>query len=200
MVQNLDQLRIVDLTKPIIPGEMGGRRCELRLKYQSRTDDYYCEIDMMSHLGTHIEAPRHWNLDWKSVGDLPASHFLGRCVMLNITNIDEGARITCNHMDTTDGGRVREGDIVLVDTPHHLPPFSFPEVETRPYVNAEMAAWLVDKGVKLIGFSDSVDIETEVEHFKAFHEVAMAHDICFLEVLENFDQLKSDIFFISASF
>lgn len=198
MVEKLGNYRIVDLTKKIVPGQMG-RRCEIRINHSDRTDDYNCDMDIMSHLGTHVEAPRHWDLDWKDVADLPISSYMGRCVMLKITDIEPAGKITADHMDKADHGRVRKGDIVLVDTPYHLPPFSFPEKEIRPYVNAEMGQWLVDKGVKFIGFADSVDIETNVPEFKEFHAVTMAHDICFIEVLENFDELQRDVFFLVAA-
>ena len=197
MEETLDNLRIIDLTKKIEAGKMG-RRCELRINHSDRTDDYNTDIDIMSHLGTHVEAPMHWELDWKDVSDLPVSHFMGRCVMLNITDIEPAAKITASHMDKADGGRVKKGDIVLIDTPYHLPPFSYPKKEIRPYVNGEMGQWLVDKGVKCVGFSDSADIETEVEQFKEFHAVAMKHDICFIEVMENFNKLNKDVFFLSA--
>jgi kynurenine formamidase len=197
VIGKLGDYRVVDLTKKIVPGKMG-RRCEVRLNHSERTDDYNCDIDIMSHLGTHIEAPYHWDLDWKDVSDLPATAYMGRCVMLRITDIEPAGKITAAHMDQADGGRVREGDIVLVDTPHHLPPFTYPEKEIRPYVNAEMGQWLVDKGVKCVGFADGVDIETNVPEFQEFHRVAMAHDITFIEVLENFDELEQDVFFLSA--
>ena len=197
MIGKLGDYRVVDLTKKIVPGQMG-RRCEVRLNHSERTDDYNCDIDIMSHLGTHVEAPYHWDLDWKDVSDLPATAYMGRCVMLRITDIEPAGKITAAHMDQADGGRVREGDIVLVDTPHHLPPFTYPEKEIRPYVNAEMGHWLVDKGVKCVGFADGVDIETNVPEFQEFHRVAMAHDITFIEVMENFDELEQDVFFLSA--
>ena len=150
----------------------------------------------MSHLGTHVEAPYHWDLGWKDVSELPATAFMGRCVMLKITDIEPAGKITANHMEKANNGRVQKGDIVLVDTPYHLPPFSYPEKEIRPYVNAEMAQWLVDKGIKSVGFSDSADIETNIPEFQDFHRVAMAHDITFIEVLENFDELEKDVFFL----
>ena len=198
MIEKLGNYRIVDLTKKIIPGQMG-RRCEIRINHSDRTDDYNCDIDIMSHLGTHVEAPRHWDLGWKDVSDLPASSYMGRCVMLNINDIEPAGKITADHMDKADHGRVHKGDIVFVDTPYHLPPFSYPEKEIRPYVNAEMGQWLVEKGVKCIGFADSVDIETNVAEFKEFHAVTMAHDICFIEVMENFDELQQDVFFLAAA-
>lgn len=197
MAGSLGPYRIVDLTKRIVPGQID-RRCELRLIKQERTQDYCCEMDLMSHLGTHVESPYHFNLDWKDIAALPASAYVGRCVILRITDIQPAGKITAAHMDRADGGRVRKGDMVLVDTPYHLPPFSFPEKEIRPYVNAEMGQWLVDKGVKCVAFADAVDIETNVPEFIEFHRVTMAHDITFIEVLENIDQLKSDVFLLIA--
>jgi len=197
MAEMLGSYRVIDLTKRVVPGEIN-RRCEIRLHKNERTDDYWSEIDLMSHLGTHLEAPYHFNLNWKDIASFPVSAFMGRCVMLKITDIKAAAKITPEHMDKADGNRIRNGDIVLVDTPYHLPPFSYPENELRPYVNADMAHWLVDKGVKCIGFADSVDIETNIPQFQDFHRVAMAKDITFLEVLENFDELKEDVFFLIA--
>ncbi len=196
-VEKLGPYRVVDLSKKVTPGE-GGRRCAVRVHKSDRTADYWSEMDLMSHLGTHLEAPHHFDLDWKDTAAFPVTSFMGRCVMMKIADIAPGGKITPKHMDDADGGRVRKGDIVLVDTPHHLPPFSYPEKEIRPYVNADMAQWLVDKGVKCIGFSDGVDIETNVPEFQAFHRVAMGADITFIEVLENFDQLSADVFFLVA--
>ena len=64
MTSQLGDYRVVDLTKKIIPGQMG-RRCEIRVNHSDRTDDYNCDMDIMSHLGTHVEAPYHWDLNWK---------------------------------------------------------------------------------------------------------------------------------------
>jgi len=189
--------RIVDLTKKVIPDQTD-RRCEIRIQKSERTNDYSCEMDLMSHLGTHLEAPYHFDLAWRDTASYPASAFMGRCVMLKITDIEPAGKITPAHMDKADAQRVRKGDIVLVDTPYHLPPFSFPDKEIRPYVNADMAQWLVDKGVKCIGFSDGVDIETNIPQFQQFHRVAMGNDITFIEVLENFDELEADVFFLTA--
>ena len=197
MIGTLGPYRVVDLSKKVVPGE-GERRCEVRVHKQDRTADYWCEMDLMSHLGTHVEAPYHFDLNWKDIASLPATAYMGRCVMMNIENIEPAGKITAAHMDQADGGRVREGDIVIVQTPHRMPPFSYPDPdsETRPYVNAEMAQWLVDKGVKCIGFADSVDIETNVPQFQDFHRVAMGSDITFIEVLENLDELEADVFFL----
>ena len=42
-----------------------------------------------------------------------------------------------------------------------------------------------------------VAIEGDVANVKPFHDILMAQNCTFLEVLQNLDQLKSDTFFIS---
>ena len=199
MVDKLGPYRVIDLSKKVTPGE-GDRRCEVRVNKSDRTLDYWCEMDLMSHLGTHLEAPYHYDLKWKDTASFPATAYMGRCVMMMIDDIAPAAKITPEHMDKADGGRVQRGDIVIVQTPHHMPCFSYPDPkdEIRPYVNADMGQWLVDKGVKCIGFAASVDIETNVPEFQQFHRVAMGADITFIEVLENLDQIQADVFFMTA--
>ena len=46
MIGKLGDYRVVDLTKKIVPGQMG-RRCEVRLNHSERTDDYNCDVDIM---------------------------------------------------------------------------------------------------------------------------------------------------------
>ena len=53
--------------------------------------------------------------------------------------------------------------------------------------------------MKSVGFGDGVSVESSNEDVKPFHDILMAENITFLEVLKNLDQLKQDIFFISFS-
>ena len=50
-----------------------------------------------------------------------------------------------------------------------------------------------------MGFGDGVSIENNNEDVKPFHDILMAENITFLEVLKNLEQLKKDVFFISFS-
>ena len=47
-----------------------------------------------------------------------------------------------------------------------------------------------------MGFGDGVAIERSVKDAYAVHEVLMPHDIMFLEVMQNIEELSSDIFLI----
>ena len=60
-VFNIDwsRYRLVDVTLRVVPGEVG-RRLALR-RYTFPVDGSFgCEVDTVTHLGTHVEAPAHY--------------------------------------------------------------------------------------------------------------------------------------------
>ena len=60
------------LTKIIDP-ETESRRCKLqrRVSVVMGVEGYHTDADITSHLGTHVEAPSHWDDLTKDVTDLP---------------------------------------------------------------------------------------------------------------------------------
>ena len=100
------------------------------------------------------------------------------------------------------GDRIQEGDIVILDSNWKFPPFT-PETNSpadkRLFVNAETANWMRDHKVKCVGFGDGVSIENCEADVKPFHDIIMAYDGVFLEVLKNLEYLQKDTFFMSYS-
>jgi kynurenine formamidase len=190
----LGPYRIVDLSKLIHP-EKETRRCEITRYYQDWTRDYHSNMDLESHLGTHVETPYHYNDAWKDILGLPLTAFIGRAVVLNL-DIAPKAPITAKELDAADGGRVKPGDVVILKSAHHCEPFSNNPDDPRPYLCRESGKWFAEKQVKSIGFGDSAAIEHTVEDACAVHEEVMPRDITFLEVMQNLDELKDDIFLL----
>ena len=95
---------------------------------------------------------------------------------------------------------MKEGDIVILDSPHKIPPFS-PLSNTpddhRLVIGEDSANWIADKNVKCVGFGDGVSIEDCEANVKPFHDILMAKNIVFLEVLKNLEYLTTDTFFMS---
>ena len=58
---------------------------------------------------------------------------------------------------------------------------------------------MVEHRIKCVGFGDGVSIENCNKDVKAFHDICMAENIVFLEVLKNLDRLESQVFFMSYS-
>jgi len=187
--------RVVDLSKHIDPAT-STRRCKLERYYQDWTKDYHTNLDIESHLGTHIETPVHYNDAWKDILDLPVTAFMGRTVLLRL-ECEPLAPITGEMLERASRGRVQPGDMVVLDSPYHSEPFVKNPNDQRPYLCGESGKWFVQKQVKCVGFGNGVAIEYSVETACAIHEVIMPHDITFLEVMQNIDQLQSDVFFMT---
>ena len=195
MSEMLGPYRVVDLTKKLYP-EREKRRLEVRRFFKEETKDYHSDLDIASHLGTHVETPYHYKDEWPDVLQLPTTSFLGRGVLLHLDDIQPCAPVRARDLEKADKGRLQEGDVVVLTSPYHCEPFSFREDDQRPYLGAAAGQWLADKGIKSVGFGDSVAIEHSVEDACAFHEILMPRDVTFIEVMENLDKLEDDIFLI----
>ena len=193
--------KVIDLSKPIIPGQEK-RRLQLRRYKSMPMGDFHTEIDTMSHLGTHVESPYHFSDNLKDILELPITTYLGRCVLLNLTTATPGEVILPKHLQDADNGTIREKDIVILDSPWKLEPFSDKtntDADRRPYLSADTAIWLREKKVKAVGMGDGVSIEKSYDDVYAFHEILMSVDIVFIEVLKNLESLSSKVFFITFS-
>lgn len=199
-VYKLGSLRVVDLTKLVDPATET-RRCKLdRFNTGGPIPDYHTNVDIMTHLGTHCECPYHHFDDGKDVSALPLTSFMGRALYYEFKDMEANSYITPSDLEKAFGDRIRKGDVIIVDSTHKLSPFT-PESngpnDKRLFVNGETAQWCVEKGVKCVGFGDGVSIENSNDDVKPFHDICMAKDITFLEVLKNLDELEKDTFFIS---
>lgn len=200
-VYEMDGLRVVDLTKTLDP-KTETRRCWLwRYNTGGPIPDYHTIMDLTSHLGTHCECPYHHDDSWPSVAEMPLTSFLGRALYV-VLDLPANHQITEEDLERAIGDRVREGDVVLLDSPHKLPPFTpatnGPD-DHRLVVGENSAKWFAAKKVKCVGFGDGVSIEDCQENVKPFHDILMAQNIVFLEVLKNLELLRTDTFFISYS-
>ena len=197
-----DGLRIVDLTKVIDPSTES-RRCNLwRFNTGGAVPDFHTNVDIGSHLGTHCQCPYHHDSNWPSVAELPVSQFMGRGIYVKL-DLPADHIITAEDLDKALGKKIRPHDTVILDSLDEslrIPPFTSltgSDRDHRLQVGADMAQYLADKDVQCVGFGDGVAIEGKVENVKPFHDILMAKNVTFLEVLQNLDQLHTDTFFIS---
>ncbi|MDO4804343.1 MAG: cyclase family protein [Lachnospiraceae bacterium] len=193
-------LRLVDLSKLVDPATET-RRCKLfRFNTGGPIPDFHTHMDLMTHLGTHAECPYHHDDNWPDVTGVPLTTFVGRGVYVDFKDtVAPYTHITAADLDR-EASKVREGDIVIIDSAYKLEPFTAAtntEVDKRLLINAESANWFKEKKVKAVGFGDGVSIENCNEDVKPFHDILLAENIIFIEVLKNLDQLNTDVFFMS---
>ncbi|MFQ6042489.1 MAG: cyclase family protein [Candidatus Poribacteria bacterium] len=148
------------------------------------------DIEMVSHIGTHIEVPYHCSEDGTDLADVPLESLIGEAVILDLTKeAKSGEAITLQQMQEAaqTAGGVKSGDIVFVhlgwdkyygtDAYGNGPMFSLPAMQ-----------WLVEQGMKLMGVDCSGVIIPNVNH-RDGHMVLFDHEICLIENLTNLNKL-----------
>lgn len=196
-VGRLGPYRIVRLSKILDPATEK-RRCIVR-RYKGETlgvVDYRSEMDLQSHLGTHVEGPYHYRDDLKDIASLGVERFFARGVLMRLNTCSPRALITRADLDAADGGRLREGDVAVLDSPYHHEPFVESPDDLRPQLSRESAEWFLEKKVKSVAFGDGAAIENNPEHCVAVHDILMPHDVTFIEVMRNLDLLERDEFLL----
>jgi len=101
-----------------------------------------------THVGTHVDAPRHFISGGKTIDELPLDRFAGEGVVLNVSK-DEPAEITVDDVESAPG-TVQADDIVLLYTGWE-DKYGTPEYDPHPWLSEELAEWFVDREIKLLG-------------------------------------------------
>ncbi len=199
--------RIVDLTLPIVPGQ-GARPFSLeRGRTEAITDHVPVDhpwyimhrVATISHIGTHIEAPYHCFEGGRDLGSLPLEQLIGEAVVLDMRELPlestVGAAELARLAEAASG--VRSGDIVFLLT-GFAGRLETPEYARRPSLLAEAMAYLVERGVKLVG-TDLPGLEgPRTPGHLDCHLVLLGHDIPFIENLANLDQVAGRRVFVCA--
>lgn len=190
----IQRYRIVDLSKELapktivetdepvdIPERWEDRRLALKV-YRVRLSgkvlrEKMTDIDTMSHIGTHIESPSHYIPSAKSVSDLPLETFIGEAICIDLSYLKPRSPIRVEDLEKAG---VKEGDIVLLHS-------KYKGVE-RPYISSEVAQWLAQRKIKMLGVDDGIMVEESFD-LMATHENLLRNDIPLLEGLTNLESI-----------
>ncbi len=101
-----------------------------------------------THLGTHVDAPFHFIKGGRTIDTYALGELGGPGLVLPV-HAGASQPITVRHLEAP-GLTVERGDIVLLATGWDRK-FSTPDYHTHPYLSDEAAAWLVERGVRMVG-------------------------------------------------
>jgi kynurenine formamidase len=189
-LSDLGSCRLIDLTRKLFPGREE-RRLVLRREVLAVDDTFMCEIDTMSHIGTHVECPAHfYETGGKGVADYPLERFSGRAVLFDLAFTAPRADLTAADLEHAAAGRLRPDDIAVLTSGRALGEW--------PHLTVESATWLRDQQIKLLAIDDTVSLGKTVAIGREVHDVLMGVDIPFVEMLTNLDQIGQPEFFFAA--
>lgn len=146
---------IIDLSNPIahdIPAWPELEPVELiRSLWAARDGATMERVNMATHTGTHVDSPRHFIPEGKTLDDFHISKFMGTGIALDLQPKEPGEAITVEDIEQYED-RIEDGDVIMLDngwdqyygnTPEYL--FEW------PYLTGESAQYLADLGAKAVG-------------------------------------------------
>jgi kynurenine formamidase len=130
-------------------------------------DGLVTHVSFLTHIGTHVDAPRHYREDGHALHEVPPDCWLGEGPVMHVPK-EACGEVTAEDLERT-GMEVRRGDIVAINTGWHhryTGPAADREgaiayMETGPGLCEESARWLVDHGVVTV-MIDSPAIDSAV--------------------------------------
>jgi D-apiose dehydrogenase len=180
--------RVIDLSLPVSPSMAGVQISDCRTI--GRDGWNATTLNLYSHAGTHMDAPRHFLEDGKTLETLDLSQLCGRARIVNVAPAT--ARMLIGVEDVLKAiGFVEPEDRLLFRTDWYS---KFGTAEYRnelPRISIELARWLVKQRVALIGVEPpSVADVNNMNELTIVHQTLFRGGVIIVEGLANLDQLK----------
>ena len=106
------------------------------------------EMQMVVHIGTHVDAPRHFFMDGPAFHEIPLDRLTGPGVVVSVPGKTAGETIEIADLERS-GVEIRAGDIVALHTGwyHRASSHAYHD---HPHLSLAAAQWLADRGIKLL--------------------------------------------------
>jgi kynurenine formamidase len=153
------------------------------------------QISMLSHTGTHIDAPSHILQHGRSLDQFPVDKFIGCAMVIDCRGRNE---ISLEFLQSFEP-KIAEVDFVLFHTGWQDKWNTLGYFEDCPIPAKEAARWLTTfklKGVGVDAFSlDKIDSALAVnEENLPNHHILLGKEILLIENLTNLDKLPDGVF------
>ncbi|HUB30622.1 MAG TPA: cyclase family protein [Terracidiphilus sp.] len=185
---------IYDLSQPIfnnVPQWPKFRPTSMTVPHLTATESANVErLDLMTHTGTHVDAPFHFFPDAEAVDALPLKHFHGPCAAIDLRHKEAGSGITAADFEPQ-AKRIQPGFIVLLKTGWGDKRALTKEFLTAwPYLTRNGAEYLLSKKIHGVGIEGlSIGGYDDPEKECGSHEVLLGatkliiEDLCIPEAM-----------------
>lgn len=148
-------------------------------------------ISMLEHVGTHVDAPIHFNADGDTIDKVSLDWFTGKAICLDLRHIPDLGTIDIADLEKAEeeAGVKIDGHIVLICSGFHARHWPNREVVTmNPGITPEATHWLADRGSRVHGVEGP---STDVAGTTGFpnHRVCRDRGLLHYEWLVNLEQL-----------
>lgn len=147
-------------------------------------------LQLYSHCATHMDAPVHFGVGTQTIDAIPLERCIVRAWVADLTPIEPRHLITSDDLrDVRE--RVQPGEALILRTDWSQkwgqPDFR----DALPRVSEELAHWLVDRQVGLLGVEPpSVADVNELAEVTRIHKILFAGDVIVVEGLAQLEQIR----------
>jgi kynurenine formamidase len=158
-------------------------REDSRSHYAEGVEFHIGKIEMVANTGTYVDSPFHRYAHGKDLSELPLSSLADLdAVVVRAANRSRAIDLTAfADLDL-------RGKAVLVHTGWDRHWGTDQYFEGHPFLTADAAHYLVDRGAALVGI-DSLNIDDTNDGRRPVHSTLLAHDVPIVEHMCGLDQL-----------
>jgi len=191
---------IIDLSNTIYsgsPGYPGLPEVQINRLFSAGKDGFtLTELKLHTHVGTHMDAPLHFEENGKTLDKIPLQNLVGEAALVNLTYKKEKEGITVKDLEQH-GKHIKQGDMVVLNTGWYkkrAPNDTWQK--DYPYITGEAARWLVAKKIRGVGV-DTVAVDMFGSPDFIAHHTLFRSDVYVVEELTNLERIPKDRFLIS---
>jgi arylformamidase len=191
---------IIDLSFPIRPHFRWKVEPVLRSSH-ARGDLFQSTVlTITCHAYTHVDAPVHFLPGDRDIASMPVDQWIGDAAVVDLTHLGDNGEVSATELEAH-AGHVRRGDIVLLrtDWPRKVSVDSEKFWRDAPYTARSACDWLVQRGVKAVGYDYPPDqcIRTTIfspgttvaRHECVTHDAFFPAGVTVIEYLTNLDRI-----------
>lgn len=187
--------RIVDLT---LTHYHGMRGVEIHPNTTIANEGFNTtNLRLYSHAGTHMDAPRHFIDDGRTIDLLDLEKCVGPALVIDLSHKAPNSLMTV--ADLADhAAQIGPGSRLLLRTDWDLHAEQADYRTSFPRISPELATWLVEQGVWLVGLEmPSVASLQDKEELTVVHQTLLRGEVVIIECLANLRDLPSQVTFMA---
>lgn len=190
-------MKVIDLTHTIsedMPVYPGTEKPKLEVANTHEKDGFKeTLLTMFSHTGTHMDSPNHLFSERTTLDSLPINQFIGKALVINCSNLQEGERITIDYIEPVKE-KADIAEFILFYTGWDKKWRTNSYFENYPYITEEVAEYLINSKKKGVGL-DLISIDSISDGNLTIHKKLLSEtDIVIVENLTCLDKVGSDLF------
>lgn len=182
-------MKVIDLTLPV-DGQMPG--VDISIAKRLEVEGWNATtLSLYSHVGTHMDAPRHFLPEGATLDQQDLSVCVGPATVVNLAPAEPRQLITVDDLSSVLES-IAPGARLLIRTDWHKR-YGTPEYRNElPRISLELAQWLVERKVAMIGVEPpSVADVNNPRELTDVHQTLFRGNVLIVEGLANLDQIKS---------